>query len=319
MAVGSASSTTSQQALTEAWNGTNWALESVPNAAQSELFSVSCPAAADCVAVGRTSAQAPLAELWNGTSWSAQNLPLPSGLLDTTLIDVSCTTPSRCVAVGTGGSPIPVSESWNGTTWTPHTVTLPGNATGEFLGVSCRSYRSCVAVGEIRTSSGFGPMAALWNGRSWTVENVPAPSGPSTDTTLQAVSCHSTTDCIAVGGAGGPGAFQTLAEQWNGTAWTIMPMPKLGGAKAASVLASVSCPSATRCTAVGHTTIKGKSSLLAESRNGTHWTVQASVEPLNAHYSDFSGVSCLAKQGCIAFGGYSTRSGKTSLLAEQHS
>jgi hypothetical protein len=162
-------------------------------------------------------------------------------------------------------------------------------------------------------------MAASWNGRSWTVENVPSPGGPSTDTTLQAVSCRSTTDCIAVGIAGGPFAFQTLAEQWNGTAWTIMRMPKLGGAKAASGLGSVSCPGATRCTAVGDTTIKTKTSLLAESWNGIRWTVQATVEPSVAQSSAFGGVSCLAKQGCIAFGSYSTHSGKPGLLAEQHS
>jgi hypothetical protein len=59
--------------------------------------------------------------------------------------------------------------------------------------------------------------------------------------------------------------------------------------------------------------------LLAESWNGRRWTVQATVEPTNAHRSAFGGVSCLAKQGCIAFGVFSTRSNKPGLLAEQHS
>jgi len=47
--------------------------------------------------------------------------------------------------------------------------------------------------------------------------------------------------------------------------------------------------------------------------------VQAAAEPPNVQYSDFSGVSCLAKQGCIAFGGYFTHGSKFGLLAEQHS
>jgi hypothetical protein len=319
MEVGSANTPTIQLASTEAWNGTNWTVENVPDAVHSRLLSVSCPSAADCTAVGDISFQTPLADSWNGTSWSAQSLPIPSGN-SATLTGVSCTSPARCVAVGVEGPlSTPISESWNGTTWTPHTVTLPFRTTGDFNGVSCRSYRSCVAVGDIQTPSAFGPMAATWNGRSWTVENVPSPPGPSTDTTLEAVSCHSTTECIAVGAAGGPGAFQTLAEQWNGTAWTIMSMPRLGGAKAASNLASVSCPRAARCTAVGHTIIRNKSRLLAEHWNGTRWMLQAAVKQPFAQNSAFNGVSCLAKQGCIAVGDYNTHNGKNALLAEQHS
>ena len=304
----------------DAWNGTAWTPQLITQPPTSDLFGVSCASAVSCMAVGRTSPQAPLAESWNGTSWSAQSVPLPGGGNSATLTGVSCTSPARCVAVGVDGPlTTPVSESWNGTTWTPHTVTLPNSMTGEFLGVSCRSYRSCTAVGTISTSTGFGPMAASWNGRSWTVQNVPSPSGVLTDAPLNAVSCPSATDCMAVGIAGTGRGGPTLAEQWNGTAWTIVSTPRLGGANASTGLESVSCPRASRCTAVGFRTVKRKTRLLAEQWTGTRWTVGAPVLPANAKTSGFGGVSCLAKVGCIAVGGYDTRSSNGIPLAERHS
>jgi hypothetical protein len=166
-------------------------------------------------------------------------------------------------------------------------------------------------------------MAASWNGRRWTVENVPSPSGNNAGTSLEAVSCHSATDCMAVGSAGpapsGPGGFQTLAEQWNGTAWAIVSTPRLAGAHAVANLVSVSCPRAARCTAVGFLTVRRKTRMLAERWNGARWTVGVPVTPAQAKNSGFSGVSCPARQACIAVGGYTTHTGKGGMLAEQHS
>jgi hypothetical protein len=67
---------------------------------------------------------------------------------------------------------------------------------------------------------------------------------------LNGVSCASAANCTAVGDyyrtAAGPQV--TLVERWNGTAWRIEPSPGTGRG---STLDSVSCPSATSCTAVG--------------------------------------------------------------------
>jgi len=187
----------------------------------------------------------------------------------------------------------------------------------EFLGVSCRSYRSCIAVGQVRTSSGFVPLAESWDGRHWTAQTIPAPSGDNADTQLEAVSCHSRTVCMAVGTAGGGHSFQTLAERWDGTAWTIVSMPRIGGANAANNLVSVSCPHTGRCAAVGDAMVQNKVRLLAEHWNGARWTVDATVPP-HTNTSAFGGVSCVPGQGCVAVGGYSTRSGKFGPLAEEN-
>jgi hypothetical protein len=102
---------------------------------------------------------------------------------------------------------------------------------------------------------------------------------------LTGVSCFTAADCTAVGSyddtATGP--EQALAEHWNGTAWHAAPPP---GAGWAGTLDSVSCPSATRCTAVG--------SLIA-GWNGAAWTIERRSSP-------FVSVSCPAPGSCVAVG-----------------
>jgi len=53
IAIGGAVSTSGNKPFGEAWNGTNWTLQSIPSGASTDLFGLSCPAPADCTAVGR--------------------------------------------------------------------------------------------------------------------------------------------------------------------------------------------------------------------------------------------------------------------------
>src|SRR5450631_1805363 len=67
---------------------------------------------------------------------------------------------------------------------------------------------------------------------------------------LQAVSCTSSINCMAVGSyATGLGFDRTLVESWNGSTWTIAASRNQGTGE--NVLDGVSCTSATRCVAVG--------------------------------------------------------------------
>jgi len=65
------------------------------------------------------------------------------------------------------------------------------------------------------------------------------------------VSCTSAQACTAVGDHGASTSPNlTLAERWNGTAWTIQDTPNPVGATA-SELRGISCISASACTAAG--------------------------------------------------------------------
>jgi hypothetical protein len=327
IAIGGAHTRTHALAYTESWNGTSWTVGStIPHPANTSLFDFTCTSLTDCVLVGRVSSGStlvPFAEQWNGTSWTAQRPPAPANAVDTTLDSVSCTGPARCVAVGysapIGGGARAFSEVWNGSTWTPHLAPspAPANVTTELLGVSCRPGRSCEAVGEYESNPGSAPLAESWDGHRWAIQTVPSPSG-AIFTTLGAVSCRFAAACTAVGNAGGNGASQPLAEQWNGTAWTIARTPHLSGGRVEAGLDSVSCPLTVWCTATGSQIRYGREKLLAEHWNGTRWTIAATVPFPHAQLTELGSVSCPVRGSCVAVGSLVTGPGKQRALAEEN-
>ena len=110
--------------------------------------------------------------------------------------------------------------------------------------------------------------------------------------------------------------LRTLAERWDGTAWTIRTTPNPTGATN-SLLFGVSCTSAMACTAVGtYTTSAGTQLTLAERWNGTSWTIQPTPNPSGAQSSFLSGVSCTSATACTAVGGYTKADGTALTLAE---
>jgi len=109
-----------------------------------------------------------------------------------------------------------------------------------------------------------------------TTAGVSAPLGAK----LSAVSCPSSTICIAVGYAAE--SARVLAERWNGTSWKILPAPNPRGATSSS-LNGVSCSSATACIAVGGDDKQADPLIaaapLAERWNGTSWNVLPTPDP----------------------------------------
>jgi hypothetical protein len=217
------------------WNGKTWALQSTPNSptAESELFSVSCPTALACTAIGSqvnvpgSGQSAILAAHWNGQTWKLQPVPKPAGGPGR-MHSVACPSASYCVAAGVNyakqgaGRQRPASVVWNGSIWKLAAVPDPQQATdGAYLfGVSCSAVTACTAVGTYTPSTAGGPtMADRWNGTSWTRQDSVTP--PGTTAELTSVSCPASRVCIAVGDSGN----HTLAERWDGSAWTLTPVP----------------------------------------------------------------------------------------------
>jgi hypothetical protein len=139
VAVGTGGSVTSSALdlapLAEHWTGGKWAVLTVPDPAPagdaSELNSVSCTSATNCMAVGDYSDQADttdttVAEQWNGATWTVLTTPSPAKF--SILGSVSCPSAGHCIAVGGSsatatGAVSPLTEVWNGSTWT--VVTAP--------------------------------------------------------------------------------------------------------------------------------------------------------------------------------------------------
>jgi hypothetical protein len=241
------------------------------------------------------------------TAWKIQPTPNPKTVKQGRLNAVSCSSPGACTAVGffvnvpgTGT----LVERWNGTSWSIQASPNPAGAlTSVLFGVSCPTATFCVAVGNYQNRAGRHTiLAEAWNGSSWSVMPAPPPAG-ARRSFLNGVSCASATACTAVGSyQTGSGKHVTLAERWNGTAWSLQPTPN-PASPPRSALAAVSCTSASTCTAVGNSVDNsgGNSRTLAERWNGTTWSIQPT--PNNPHGNFLTGVSCPSPAACIAVGG----------------
>jgi hypothetical protein len=139
---------------------------------------------------------------------------------------------------------------------------------------------------------------------SWRQEDTAFPGGIFQFT---AVSCTSTTTCMAVGNT----SSALLAESRSGSTWTIVSIPDPGGGQ----LSGLVCTSASACEAVGQFTSGGTTETLAEGWNGSSWSIQPTENPSGATSSQLNDLSCKSASSCEAVGQF-TSGGATQTLAE---
>ena len=224
--------TNKQVPLADKWNGSKWISVTVPapqpRSESSQLLGVSCSSATRCMAVGSRFAGPPLAESWNGTAWKILPNPKTPGI-EASLDSISCSSASACTAVGSylasGGVTGALVERWNGTRW----AVQPSLADSDLVAVSCPSAKSCTTMGVNYQQ---------WNGNAW--QNLPkraTPAGATGAPSFSGISCLSASLCTIAGSywvddpASPSGQSElALAEQWNGSQWTIQQTAALPGA-----------------------------------------------------------------------------------------
>ena len=159
-------------------------------AAVTELTSVSCPSALDCVAAGNEAGSGVIvASTDAGSSWSAVSPAATVG----PLYGVACSSVTSCVAVGldpNGGGVVAVTTD-GGTTWTSSSVPQDAQTLN---GVSCPTASDCYAVGEDYATSSAAIIVSQDGGSTWADEQ--APSGAQS---LAGVACPLPATCDAVG------------------------------------------------------------------------------------------------------------------------
>jgi hypothetical protein len=119
---------------------------------------------------------------------------------------------------------------------------------------------------------------------------------------------------MAVGTFLGAQDWRTFAQRWNGTSWTILPVPNPGHYNR-NILYGVSCVSASACVAVGRIESFGGKPLTAHW-DGTTWSIPTTPVPDGAYTAGFLGVSCVTATACTAVGSASGPEGPTKTLAE---
>jgi hypothetical protein len=232
----------------------------------------------------------------------------PTPAADAGLAAVSCVSSTDCWAVGSTGGDRTLIEQLNGSVWTIVSSPNPSGNEGAFLsGVSCVSASDCTAVGTYNNgSSGLSQtLVEQWDGTRWSIISSPNPS--SNGALLDAVSCVSTSACIAVGElqeSGYDGV--TLIEKWDGSSWSIVTSTNPSGTEnAGAYLNGVSCVSASDCVAVGDwypDSGGGYSQTLIETLNGSAWSVADSPSPGTPGLLELFGVSCFSASGCLTTG-----------------
>jgi hypothetical protein len=186
-------------------------------------------------------------------------------------------------------------EKWNGTAWSVATsASLPSSDDARLHAVAALSSTDIWAVGSITTSTSTQSLIEKWNGTSWSV--VPSPAGEPADSELLGIAAVSANDIWAVGHTtGGVGVSGALIENWNGSAWKVVPSPALSDY---GYLTGVAAVSSGDVWAVGR---DGRHPTpIIEQWNGTTWT-QVS-QPVSGYDSSLNSVAVVSSGDVWAVG-----------------
>jgi len=304
------------QTLIERWDGSSWAIVDSPSTGVDQsnwLYGVTCTSASDCWTVGFyfnhiNYINQTLIEHWDGSSWAIVSSPNTSSTQINILYGLTCTSAAGCWAVGAyfvGNTPQTLIERWDGSSWaiipSPNTSSTARNS---LSGVTCTSASDCWAVGDAFVSGVDQTLVEHWDGSSWAIV-----SSPDTNSTyannLSGVTCISASDCWAVGyafNAGANGAAQTLTEHWDGSSWVIVNSQSTDPTQD-NYLASVTCPSASQCWAVGYYFPSGDTpETMIEQWDGSSWSIATSPHTSATAGAELHGVTCVSASDCWAVG-----------------
>lgn len=307
------------------------------------VFSLSCPTATSCVAVGSYQDTAGntdsfVASESNGSWPIATKVALPgnaapSGNSSSTLHFIACTSAGNCTALGTyldGATPIEHSLGYVmsevGGTWkTAQQIALPANANvNPFVSASqasCSSVGNCALVGSYVDNNGntHGLLINEVGGvfAPGTAVTLPGNASAYAGSSLSEVTCVSPGNCTALGTYNtNTGAIQGLTVTEIGGVWgraIQMQMPN-GAATNPHVLfygfGGISCPSVGNCAAGGQyrDTSNHYQGFLLNEVNGK-WKPSTELSlPSGSQFAGKNGgvvaVACVANGTCSAGAAY---------------
>jgi hypothetical protein len=198
--------------------------------------------------------------------------------------------------------------------WTAETLpNPPGAVSNSFqpVALSCSSATDCVGGGGYAATGISRPAALLTlTGTSWTAAQAPLPADAVTagqSATVGSVSCPSAAICFAGGNyRQTPGDNQGMLLSLSGGTWSAMtaPLPANATPNPDVTVGGMSCPSTTRCTAVGqYSDATGDQfGLILRLAHGK-WTAAAAPVPAgSAAVGSLEAVSCPSTARCFAGG-----------------
>jgi hypothetical protein len=186
-----------------------------------------------------------------------------------------------------GGSQFlfPLFEHFDGTSWTATMDELTFN--GFIFGISADATNDVWAVGTLSLG---GTLIEHFDGTAWSV--VPSPNIGNGQINLFGVTAIAPNDAWAVGffveALNQDRPQKTLIEHWDGTSWTVVPSPNVGGPNTQTIsnqLRGVIAVSANDVWAFGDTDQFGPSKItnLVLHWNGIAWSIVPSPDPNPRH------------------------------------
>jgi hypothetical protein len=249
-----------------------------------------------------------LIEHWDGARWVVQSTPSP-GPQTNYLDGVTAVGPKDVWAVGTwtdsNFDQHPLTLHWNGSAW--NMVMAPTVGANDILNDVSASADDDVWAGGYYfdpTSSVTRTLVEHWDGAKWT--HVTSPN-PGDYNKLFSVTSHFSDNAWVVGyeyASNGTGD-RTLAEFWNGNAWSRVQTPDVG---LADELLALTENTAHDLWAVGE--YKNKSNIartLAVHGTGTAWKVVPTPNANTTQEHNLLGVSAVASDDVWAVGTRFTR------------
>lgn len=207
------------------------------------------------------------------------------------LEDVSGASATDIWAVGDDGIH-PVIEHWNGEKW----AVVPSPGLYDYLyGVRAFATDDVWAVGNgLR-----GVVVLHWDGARWRPIEVPQPGDYPA---LLAIDGTSASDIWAAGDYTSPDGIKGLAEHYDGTSWTVVPMDDVS--PMANVIQGVEAIAPDDVWAVGYQQIAfGVNQPLAQHWDGESWTA-VPIDPLPGDHNVFEDVSASSSTDVWAVGSY---------------
>jgi hypothetical protein len=307
-----------------------WTSVPVPPTGQNaNLMGVSSTSDSDAWAVGSENGRAGtgigakvLIDHWNGAAWSQVTTPTtPQNTAS--LAAVSASSPTDAWAIGRDqnnkSSFQTLALHWNGTAWSvsPSAATALAGQIG--VGAADISPTDAYAIGGHLGSAHTG-LVAHWDGTSWTRVNVPLPNNDNLASDLYAISADGPNDVWIVGTyyllvSPTDEALETYTLHWNGTAWSIVPMPLVPGTNPNNefVLDAIKANNPTDVWAVGksfNATSPSSATTLTEHWNGTAWSIVPSPSPGTG--ANLTGVTTSNASNSVWAVGYDQAPGTTT-------
>ena len=304
-----------------------WTIVPAPPTGQNAVLEgVTAPSDSNAWAVGYSNAAANglgakmVIDHWNGSAWSQVTAPAITGSAD--LLGVNSSSTNDAWAVGYSRVQrytfYPLAIHWNGSAWSISSPTsvLPTNTI--LYGVTDISSTDAYAFGNNSTLAS-GELAQ-WNGTSWSRVTYPLPTNTGYDTTLNGVSADSANDVWVIGSyldqVGSSLRWETFSDHWNGSTWTVVPMPLVTGSDTLFTyqISSADAISPTNVWVAGGSGDNASpyggtpSNTLIEHWNGSAWSVVTSPSP--GTNANLTGVTSSSANNVWAVG-YDTPSGSS--------